>query len=129
MDPVADKILVDASLILLINVPVWISYPQMTVAPLIVTILITRDLLVDAVRLVASNKKIVLAANKWGKMKTVFQMLAISMLFLNDWPFSLIGLPTYLSVTSCLLYLATFFSILSGIIYIYQNRKVFWFDK
>ncbi len=125
MDPVADKVLVDASLIFLMIQPLWVGTSQITVLPVITIIFIARDLIVDAMRLVASNKKIVVAANVYGKLKTVAQMVAITFVFLNDWPFSLLGLPPFLRITDFLLYIAAVLSLLSGVIYIYQNRQVF----
>jgi CDP-diacylglycerol--glycerol-3-phosphate 3-phosphatidyltransferase len=125
MDPVADKVLIDASLLFLMVVPAWAGPSQMTVAPLVVIVFIARDLIVDAMRLVASNKKIVVAANIFGKMKTVAQMIAVTFVFINDWPFSFLNLPVGLRITDFFVYIAAALSVLSGIIYIYQNRKVF----
>ncbi|MFA5235829.1 MAG: CDP-diacylglycerol--glycerol-3-phosphate 3-phosphatidyltransferase [Bacilli bacterium] len=125
MDPVADKVLIDASLLFLMVVPAWAGPSQMAVAPLLVIVFIARDLIVDAMRLVASNKKIVVAANIFGKMKTVAQMIAVTFVFLNDWPFSYLNLPVGLRVSDFLVYVAAALSVLSGVIYIYQNRKVF----
>jgi CDP-diacylglycerol--glycerol-3-phosphate 3-phosphatidyltransferase len=125
MDPVADKVLVDASLIFLMIRPVYAASSQIVVMPLIVIIFIARDLIVDAMRLVASGKKVVVAANIFGKLKTVAQMIAVTFLFLNDWPFSFLGLPQYLTVTDLLVYLAALLSLVSGVIYIIQNKRVF----
>jgi CDP-diacylglycerol---glycerol-3-phosphate 3-phosphatidyltransferase len=125
MDPVVDKVLVNASLILLVISPTWVNNDQMTIPVILVVVMIVRDLIVDAMRLVANNKQIVVAANIFGKIKTFLQMIAIPLVFLNDWPFSYIGYPVELSVTQFLLYAATLFSVVSGIIYLYQNRIVF----
>jgi CDP-diacylglycerol--glycerol-3-phosphate 3-phosphatidyltransferase len=125
MDPVADKVLIDAALIFLMIRPLWAAPTQITVAPIIVIIFIARDLIVDAMRLVASSRKIVVAANIFGKLKTVAQMMAVTFVFLNDFPFSYLNLPAFLTITDFLLYIAAALSITSGVIYIYQNRKVF----
>lgn len=125
MDPVADKMLIDASLIFLMIVPSYAATNQMTIAPVLVIIFIGRDLIVDAMRLVASGKKVVVAANIFGKLKTVAQMVAVTFLFLNDWPFSFLGLPQYLRITDLFVYIAALLSLASGVIYIIQNRKVF----
>jgi len=125
MDPVADKILVDASLIFLMIRPVYAASSQLVVMPVIVIIFIARDLIVDAMRLVASGKKVVVAANIFGKLKTVAQMIAVTFLFLNDWPFSFLGLPQYLTITDILVYIAALLSVLSGVIYVIQNKQVF----
>lgn len=125
MDPVADKILIDASLIFLMIRPAYAASSQIVVMPLIVIIFIARDLIVDAMRLVASGKNIVVAANIFGKLKTVAQMIAVTFLFLNDWPFSFLGLPQYLTITDFMVYIAALLSVLSGVIYVIQNKQVF----
>lgn len=127
MDPIADKMLVNS---LLITLLVTQSYApnHMTIPLVAVIIMIARDLVVDGLRLVASERKIVLAANIFGKLKTVIQMTAISLVLLNDWPFSLIyGNTPYVSIV--LIYLAALVSLLSGVIYVWQNYKVLKDDK
>ncbi|HKL83974.1 MAG TPA: CDP-diacylglycerol--glycerol-3-phosphate 3-phosphatidyltransferase [Bacilli bacterium] len=122
MDPIADKMLVNSLLILLLvkqaYAPLHINVPLVAVI-----VMIARDLVVDGLRLVASERQIVLAANIFGKIKTVLQMSAISLILLNDWPFSLLyGTTPYVSLV--LIYLAAAVSLLSGIIYVGQNYKV-----
>jgi phosphatidylglycerophosphate synthase len=72
-------------------------------------------------------KGIVLAANIFGKLKTVFQMVAIPLVLLNGWPFSYFDLSwdPALRIASFFVYAATLASFLSGMIYFIQNRKVF----
>ena len=50
--------------------------------------MISRDTIVDAIRLVAANKQVVIAAKYLGKLKTVTQMISVIFLLLNDFPFS-----------------------------------------
>ena len=80
LDPIADKILVLAALIILVSlgkVPAWI--------PIIV---LFREFIVSGYRLVAStNGGEVIAASKWGKLKTVTQMIAIILAFLDIYSF------------------------------------------
>lgn len=123
MDPIADKMLVNSLLIVLL-VNLNHSPNQMTIPLIAVIIMIARDLVVDGLRLVASERKIVLAANIFGKLKTVFQMVAISVVLLNDWPFSLIYGNTTPYVSLILIWTAAFTSLLSGVIYLAQNYKV-----
>ena len=75
IDPLADKILVVAALISLVQLqrlPAWI-----------VVVIISRDFVVTGLRMVASAEGIVIAASKWGKVKTVSQIVAISLMILN----------------------------------------------
>ena len=80
MDPIADKMLVNTLLIVLLVKQAY-APQQISVPLLAVIIMIARDLVVDGLRLVASERKIVLAANIFGKVKTVLQMAAISVFF------------------------------------------------
>lgn len=100
LDPIADKILVNSLLVYLAVV---------NIAPLIcVLLMITRDTLVDALRMQASTKQIVVAAHFTGKFKTVLQMVAITMALV---PF----IPVYITVI--FMYIATIISLISGIYY------------
>ena len=127
LDPVADKLLVNSILIYLLVS----RYGNMSIPVFAVVIMIARDLVVDALRFVAANKGIVLAANIFGKLKTVFQMVAIPVVLLNDWPFSYFDLSwnPHLRIGNILIYLATAMSLLSGIIYVAQNISVFKEEK
>ena len=132
LDPIADKLLNDAMMIFILvpqaYAPEQRNDPTMlTVLLICVVLMIARDLIVDALRLIAVKKNIVIAANIFGKAKTVLQMIAIPMLLLNDWPFSYFDSKWHpaLQISNWFFYLATAMSLISGIIYIYQNRKVF----
>ena len=132
LDPIADKLLNDAMMIFLL-VPQAYAWEQrrdasmLTILLICVVLMIARDLIVDALRLVAVKKNIVIAANIFGKAKTVLQMIAIPMLLLNDWPFSYFdhNWPQALQISNWFFYIATIMSIVSGVIYVYQNRNVF----
>lgn len=131
LDPIADKLLNDSLLIFLL-VPQAYAVNQrgdtmfLTVLAVCVIIMIGRDLIVDALRLIAVKKNIVIAANIFGKAKTVLQMIAIPMMLLNDWPFNYFdsSWPQTLQISTIVFYLATAMSLISGIIYVYQNRAV-----
>lgn len=124
MDPIADKLLVDSCLIFLLAKPIW-APEQITLVPsLVVVILVGRDLIVDALRLVAVEKGKVIAANIFGKIKTVMEMIAISCVLLNDWPFAYLGWPASVSVSVIICYASAVVSLLSGVIYLVQNIKV-----
>lgn len=120
MDPIADKMLVNSVLIILSVVgPIRI--------PVICTvIMVARDIVVDAIRMNAVKKNKVIAANIFGKLKTVFQMIALIFVMINDFGLSdLLTLPNYLKIGQILIYLATAMSFISGVIYVYQNRDLF----
>ena len=132
LDPIADKLLNDAMMIFILVPQAYAldqrSNPTMlTILLICVVIMIARDLIVDALRLIAVKKDIVIAANIFGKMKTVLQMIAIPMMLLNDWPFSYFDSNWHpaLQISNWFFYAATIMSIVSGVIYVYQNREVF----
>lgn len=112
LDPLADKLLVSAALILLVEMglaPAWV-----------VIIIISREFAVTGLRLVAAGEGIVLAAGSMGKLKTATQMIAIAILLLHNFPFSFIGFP----FGTVMLYIALFFTVLSGYDYFVKNWHV-----
>ena len=127
LDPVADKLLVNSILIYL----AISRYGNISIPTFAIIIMIARDLVVDALRFVAASKGIVLAANIFGKLKTVFQMVSIPVVLLNGWPFSYFdyGWNLYFRIANILVYLATLMSFLSGVIYLCQNLSVFKEEK
>ena len=132
LDPIADKLLNDAMMIFILVPQVYAleqrrDSTMLTILLICVVLMIARDLIVDALRLVAVKKNIVIAANIFGKAKTVLQMVAIPMLLLNDWPFSYFDSkwPQALQISNWFFYAATIMSVVSGVIYVYQNRNVF----
>ncbi len=127
LDPVADKLLVNSILIYL----AISHYGNISIPTFAIIIMIARDLVVDALRFVAASKGIVLAANIFGKLKTVFQMVSIPVVLLNGWPFSYFdyGWNSYFRIANILIYLATLMSFLSGVIYLCQNLSVFKEEK
>ena len=75
IDPLADKVLVIAAMIALVDlhrIPAWI-----------VLVIITREFVVTGLRLVAAAEGIVIAASRGGKLKTVLQVVALTMLILR----------------------------------------------
>ena len=75
MDPLADKLLVCSAMICMIEVdklPAWV-----------VIIIIGREFIISGFRLIAAENGIVIAANYWGKFKTVSQMIMIILLMLD----------------------------------------------
>lgn len=125
LDPIADKMLVNSMMIFLslnfISLGNDVKFPFFCVI-----IMVIRDLIVDGLRFLAAQKNVVIAANKFGKIKTVTQMIAISVVILNGFPFVFFDYnwPMYLHISDWLTYIATFFSVLSGVIYMKQNIHV-----
>ncbi|MDY5232516.1 MAG: CDP-diacylglycerol--glycerol-3-phosphate 3-phosphatidyltransferase [Faecalicoccus sp.] len=109
-DPIADKMLVNTLLILLVY-----THQANVVA---VLLMIARDLVVDGLRMLASQHGKVVSAGFFGKLKTVLQMIAIVFLLLKNWPFVYIGLP----VDQILLWGATIASLWSGFVYFVQLK-------
>lgn len=127
LDPVADKLLVNSLVIFLIAPVMFAPYNQgqvITFNMWCAIILVARDIVVDALRFIAAQKKIVIAANIFGKAKTVLQMIAIVLVLLNGFPFNYFDAlwPVGLHITDFVVYIATFVSLLSGIIYVVQNK-------
>ncbi len=128
LDPVADKLLVDSLLIYLI-LPHFNS-STLTIPTYCVIIMIIRDLVVDALRFIAAGKGKVLAANIFGKIKTVLQMIAIPLVLLNGWPFSYFDSNWgAFRIALVFVYLATLASLLSGVIYVVKNLSVLKDEK
>lgn len=130
LDPVADKLLINTMLIFLIAPASYAVGQTATVSMWCVIIMVARDIVVDALRFVAAKKNVVIAANIFGKLKTVLQMVAIGVVLLNGFPFNYFDAdwPSYLNISDIIVYIATFVSFLSGVIYVWQNRKAFLGD-
>ena len=134
LDPVADKLLVSSMLIFLACRDAFLYAPSQTafIPVWCVIIMVARDTVVDAMRFIAAQKNVVIAANIFGKLKTVLQMVAIGAILLNDFPFHYMypnNTNPYLTVSAFLVYAATLASFLSGVIYVYQNKHVLKEDK
>ena len=130
LDPIADKMLINSMMIFLsLNFVSLVGNQKF--AFFLVIIMVIRDLVVDGLRFMVAKKNVVVAANIFGKLKTVTQMIAIIVVFLNGFPFSYFDYnwPVYLHISDWLCYIATFFSVLSGIIYVKQNIKYLFYEE
>ena len=130
LDPVADKLLINSMVIFLIAPWAFARYATGQIISFnmwCVIILVVRDIVVDALRFIAAQRKVVIAANIFGKIKTVLEMIAISFVLLNGFPFNYFdsNWPAGLHITDFIVYITTAMSLISGIIYVWQNRKVF----
>lgn len=133
LDPVADKLLINSMVIFLIAPSIFAPYvgdEQLAFNGWCAIILIVRDIVVDALRFIAARKHVVIAANIFGKAKTVLEMVAISFVLLNGFPFRYFDSSWgAFQITNILVYLCTLVSFISGVIYVWQNRKVFKEDE
>ena len=131
LDPLADKILVISALVCFVNLglaELWV-----------VLIIIAREFMVTSIRLIAVNTGEVIAANIWGKAKTVSQMVAIVGILIMQYLQELINLSVMPSFTvgqfssstvfwfagNVLVGISTLFTIISGAIYLKQNWNLF----
>ena len=109
-DPIADKLLVNVVLIIMV------AKGMIPVVPVI--LMLARDTIVDGCRMIASQNGVVVAAGMLGKLKTVLQMITIILVLLNNLPFELL----YLPVSDIVLWFATFISLASGYSYFIQLK-------
>lgn len=110
IDPIADKALVNTMFLIFAynhTVPIF---------PVIVMIL--RDIVIDGCRMVASGKGVVVAADFYGKLKTVCQMVCIIFVLLNNFPFEAINI----QFTTILIWFTALISLFSGYNYFKQIK-------
>lgn len=112
MDPIADKLLVMSAFVLLVG------DGRMTGVSCI--IILAREFIISGFRLIASDRGMVLAAGKLGKIKTTLQIIAIVLLLLNNFPFVYIGIP----MDKIVLAAAVVMTVWSGADYIVKNREI-----
>ncbi|MFX3624690.1 MAG: CDP-diacylglycerol--glycerol-3-phosphate 3-phosphatidyltransferase [Ectobacillus sp.] len=113
LDPLADKLLVSAALIVLVELQYVSSW--------MVIIIISREFAVTGLRLILAGTGEVVAANMLGKIKTWTQIVAISAYLLHDVP--LHWLP--FSIADVSMWVAVIFTVVSGWDYFWKNRLVF----
>ncbi|WP_141433484.1 CDP-diacylglycerol--glycerol-3-phosphate 3-phosphatidyltransferase [Bacillus sp. 03113] len=117
LDPLADKLLVSAALVILVELHFAASW--------IVIIIISREFAVTGLRLVLAKDGEVVAANMLGKIKTWTQIIAISSLLLHNFIFEMVSIP----FDQIALWVALIFTIWSGLDYFMKNKHVFVHSK
>lgn len=110
MDPLADKLLVCTAILCLMDLDLLPS--------IIVIIIIAREFIISAFRLVAANNNVVIAAGIWGKMKTVFQMCMVVALLIHY------DHPVFHWIEIILIAISTALTIISLVDYIAKNKDV-----
>lgn len=127
MDPLADKVLIVSALVCFVGMGlanVWL-----------VLLIIAREFMVTSIRLVAAEGGRVIAANNWGKAKTVSQIVAVIVILILQYIRELSSLhvigqlhsdtvQAFMLTGQLFLVIATFFSVLSGVIYLKENWDV-----
>lgn len=117
MDAIADKILVNGVLIILAC--------QGFIPVLVPVVIITRDTIVDSIKMASGNKGKVVAASILGKLKTICMMIGVSLMLFYNLPFELVGFP----VADILIIAACILSVVSGCQYYYNAKELIFGDK
>ncbi|MCY0889145.1 MAG: CDP-diacylglycerol--glycerol-3-phosphate 3-phosphatidyltransferase [Alicyclobacillaceae bacterium] len=112
LDPLADKLLISAVLISLVE--------MQSLAAWVAILIISREFAVTGLRLVAAAEGIVIAASRLAKWKTVTQIVAMVALMLNNFPFSVVGFP----FDQLMVYLMVIMTVASGVDYFVKNKQV-----
>lgn len=117
LDPIADKIVVVIMLFLLAGNGT-LSYPWDAV---ICGVIITRELIISGFRMIAVEKRVVIAADVWGKIKTVLFDIGISALIL--------GSTFFITFGKIVMYVGTVISVYSCVNYMVKGKEVFSLSK
>ncbi len=130
LDPIADKVLTTSALLAFMSMGlcnIWI-----------VMLVLTREFAIASVRMIAASCGVVIPANIWGKIKTVTQMVfTITIMLLGEAYYILENqyaelaskLPDLSLVSNGLLWITAIFTVVSGVIYLIDSRKIIDFTK
>lgn len=120
MDPLADKILIISMLIC------FVGLKMIPILP--VVLIVMREFIITSVRfLIIEKSNKVIAANIFGKLKTISQIIAISAIILFQVYIEIFGSINsgiVINTSGILMWISCVFSVLSGVIYIWENRKL-----
>ena len=131
MDPLADKIMTCSAFIAFVESTRLNPSAPVKVAAWMVIIIVARELAITGLRLLAASKNVVLAAENFGKHKTISQIVAINALLIVDaceeWPasvktFFLSWVPAFAEI---MLWLTIALTVASGAIYLWRNRAIY----
>lgn len=139
MDPLADKILTCSAFIALVergkfNPDRVTAVPEVGVEAWMAVIIVARELAITGLRLLAASKGVTLAAEKYGKHKTISQIVAVIALlvlaaYVEWWPW-LQGVfkPWLVWFTRLSLWVTVVLTLASGLIYLWRNRRIYLDD-
>ncbi|MGC9942599.1 MAG: CDP-diacylglycerol--glycerol-3-phosphate 3-phosphatidyltransferase [Verrucomicrobiota bacterium] len=134
MDPLADKIMTCSAFIAFVESTHLHQDAPVKLAAWMVVIIVSRELAITGLRLLAASKNIVLAAERYGKHKTISQIVAIIALLIvdacNEWPAGLKNVfvswaPMF---TVIALWVTVALTAISGVIYLWRNRALYLDD-
>ena len=134
MDPLADKILICSAFVAFVESTHLNPNAPVKVAAWMVIVIVARELTITGLRLLAASKSVVLAAENFGKHKTISQIVAINALLVvdasNEWPaglqkFFLSWVPPFAEI---MLWVAVALTAASGAIYLWRNRAIYMCD-
>ena len=134
MDPLADKILTCSAFIAFVESTHLTPGAPVKVAAWMVIVIVARELAITGLRLLAASKNVILAAEKFGKHKTVSQIIALNSLLIlsacTEWSatvekFFLSWLPVFAEI---MLWLTVALTAVSGAIYLWRNRELYISD-
>ena len=134
MDPLADKIMTCSAFVAFVESTHLNPNAPVKVAAWMVVIIVARELAITGLRLLAASKNVVLAAERFGKHKTISQIVTLIALLVVDaceeWPAALRDffapwVPTFAEV---MLWLTVVLTAMSGIIYLRRNRALYLED-
>ncbi|MBQ5678261.1 MAG: CDP-diacylglycerol--glycerol-3-phosphate 3-phosphatidyltransferase [Clostridia bacterium] len=130
LDPIADKILTTSALLAFMSVGlcnIWI-----------VMLILTREFAIASVRMIAATGGVVIPANIWGKIKTVSQMVFTILIMLLGETWEILSntnkvlfekLPDLSLISNGLLWITAILTIISGVIYLNDSKKIIDFTK
>lgn len=130
LDPIADKILTTSALL---------AFMQMGLCNIwIVMIVLTREFTVASIRMIAAADGVVIPANIWGKLKTVSQMTFTIVIMLLGEVYSILAaynpvlygkVPALALISNILLWITAVLTVVSGVIYVIDSKKVIDYTK
>ena len=135
MDPLADKIMTCSAFVAFVESTHLNSNAPVKVAAWMVIVIVARELMITGLRLLAASKNVVLAAERFGKHKTISQIITIIALLVVDaceeWPVALKNLfaPWVAPFAEGMLWLTVALTLASGVIYLWRNRLLYLEDK